>query len=169
VEHTVAIRPVLTFPHPVLLKKTVAVTEFDEALQCLIDDMFETMYAENGLGLAANQIGSSLRLFVRDTTNDRSEPRVFINPEIIESHGDITLQEGCLSFPGVYANVSRPEFITIQAMDREGNVFTYSESGYAARCVLHEFDHLEGLTLLDRLSPTKRKWALERLQKKATK
>ncbi len=162
-----AIRRVLSFPNPILLHKTKPIEVFDAALQILIDDMFETMYAENGIGLAANQVGEPLRLFVRDVSNDKSNPQVFINPLLIETSGEIILQEGCLSFPGISVQVARPEFITIEALDRHGKIFTHSESGYSARCVLHEFDHLEGITMLDRLSPTKRKLVMNQFRERS--
>lgn len=164
-----AVRTIVEFPDKCLLTAAQAVEDFDDALQILIDDMIETMRSENGLGLAANQIGVGLRIFVRENDLDRANPFIFINPEVIAQEGETILQEGCLSFPGIYVKVKRPEFVTVKALDRHGQPFELSESGYEARCVLHEIDHLNGVTFLDRLSPTKRKLALGKLKPRKKK
>lgn len=160
-----AILPIVEFPDPRLLQKTVPVAAVDDAIRGLVADMLETMYADQGVGLAANQVGVLKRIFVMDDSRDGSNPEVFINPEIVESHGEITLGEGCLSFPGIYAQITRPEFITIQALDLDGKAFTKSASDYEARCFLHELDHLNGITFLDYMTPVKRKLMLAKLQK----
>jgi len=148
---------IVEYPDPILKTSTERVTEVDEAIHRLIDDMFTTMYHASGVGLAANQIGISKRLFVMDMTKDKAVPMVFVNPKIIEQSGEICYQEGCLSFPGLYVDLVRPQKITVQALDREGHEFTFTRDDYWARCLLHEVDHLDGITFLDHFKPVKRK------------
>ena len=158
---------VLEYPDPILLEKTEPVTEFNAELQTMIDDMIETMYHDHGGGLAANQVGIQKRLFVMDASSDRSQLRVFINPEIIERDGEVNVEEGCLSFPGVSVKVKRARYIKVRAQDREGNPFEceFDDGCYAARCVQHESDHLDGVTFFDYLKPLKRQMMEKKLAK----
>ena len=114
---------ILEYPHPVLSQKTEPVTELDAELQTFIDDMIETMYHDHGGGLAANQVGIQKRLFVMDASSDRSQLMVFINPEIIERDGEVNVEEGCLSFPGVSAKVKRARYIKLRDQDCQGKTF----------------------------------------------
>ncbi|MGB5812006.1 MAG: peptide deformylase, partial [Polyangiales bacterium] len=136
------------------------VTEFDDELHTLIDDMAETMYAAPGVGLAAPQIGVSKRLFIIDVATEDDEPsdlRVFVNPEIIEADGETSFNEGCLSFPGVREDVDRAERVTVRALDRDGNPFELEADGLLAIAIQHENDHLEGKLMIDRLSVLRRR------------
>ncbi|MEN6363540.1 MAG: peptide deformylase [Rectinema sp.] len=150
---------IVTFGDPVLEKKASAVERFDEELSTLIADMFESLKRERGLGLAAPQVGKSLRLFITDVEDDK--PRVFINPEIVQtSPEEVDYEEGCLSFPGLYTNVRRPESVRIQAFGEKGRPFTIEADGLLARVILHENDHLDGKLFIDRLSPVRREKAI---------
>ena len=160
-----AILEILKHPDPRLKEKAVPVKEITQEIQVVIDDMIETMYADGGMGLAAIQVGVAQRIFVMDDSKDQTHPQVFINPEVIEKKGEIELQEGCLSFPGVFIKIKRPEFVKITAKDREGNDFEISGDDYVARCFLHEIDHLDGVTFFDYLSPLKRQMAEKKLKK----
>ena len=157
---------VVTYPDPVLKKICQPVTAFDGALQTLLDNMLETMYADNGMGLAANQVGVSKRIFIMDENPSQPNPIFFINPEIVfQSEELIDEQEGCLSFPGITVNVKRPQKVVVKAFDREGRAFLCERENYPARCLLHEYDHLEGITFFDRLSALKRKMYEKKLLK----
>ncbi len=143
---------------PVLREKTLPVKEIDGQLQQLIDDMAETMYEAKGLGLAANQVGEKLRLFVLDLKQREGSPEllVFINPEIVATEGEIYEEEGCLSIPGYSAKVKRRAKVLVRALDREGKPFEMELEGLGARAVQHELDHLEGILYVDYLSPLKK-------------
>jgi len=158
---------VVQYPDPILRKACEPVTEFDGDLQTLIDDMLETMYADAGMGIAANQVAVSKRIFIMDEhSQEAPNPIIFINPEVVDqSEDEITEDEGCLSFRGLRIMVSRPRQATIKALDRNGKEFLCEREGYAARCMLHEYDHLQGITFFDHLSPLKRKMAEKKLQK----
>lgn len=151
-----AIRPILHLPDPRLRQVAAPVTQFDDDLQQLIDDMFETMYDANGVGLAAPQIGVSLRLSVVDVTKDKSQQLVLINPEIINPVGKTTYQEGCLSVPGVYEKVERATEVTLRALDRTGKPYEMKADGLLGECFQHEIDHLNGQLFIDLLSSLKR-------------
>lgn len=159
---------ILTYPDPRLKLKAEPVAEVTESTRQLIEDMFETMYASSGIGLAATQVNVQQRVFVTDLSGKGLEKMVFINPEITHQKGECTLEEGCLSFPGVYASVTRPEKITITALNEHGQAFEKQTQDYEARCILHELDHLNGIVYFDYLSPTKRK-VLEQKMKKRLK
>lgn len=150
------IHPLVFIPHPVLLTPAEPVTRFDDALQALIDDMFETMVHAKGVGLAAPQIGVSLQLSVIDVTSDRTQPLVLINPEIVHAEGKALYEEGCLSIPGVYAKIERAMQVTLRALDRTGNPFEMHADGLLGECFQHEIDHLKGRLFIDYLSPLKR-------------
>jgi len=156
---------ILEFPDPRLRTRAVPVTRFDAALGQLIDDMFETMYAAPGIGLAATQVDVHQQLIVIDVSKDKSEPLVFINPEIIARDGVEVTEEGCLSVPGIYEEVERADRVTVRALDRHGERFERELDGIAAVCLQHEMDHLAGKLFVDYLSDLKR----ERIRKKLDK
>ena len=142
---------------PVLRKETKPVTTFDESLRTLIDDMFETMYAAKGIGLAAPQVGRLERVTVVDVDE---KPIVLVNPQIVESEGTIKGEEGCLSIPEIYADVERSARVVVNALDREGQPFTIEGRELLSRCLQHEIDHLHGKLFIDYLSVLKRKAAM---------
>ncbi|QSX30135.1 peptide deformylase [Shewanella cyperi] len=162
-----ALLKVLRFPDERLRTIAAPVTEFNEALQTQIDSMFETMYEEKGIGLAATQVDFHQRLIVMDLQDDIERPTVFINPEIIDKRGDFCNEEGCLSVPGVYAKVDRAEFVTVKAQDRHGKEFTVEADELFAICLQHEMDHLQGKLFVDYLSPLKRQRIRQKLEKAA--
>ncbi|HVT62696.1 MAG TPA: peptide deformylase [Legionellaceae bacterium] len=159
------IRKVLYLPDARLRRVSTEVTVFDEELQTLIDDMFETMYHTRGVGLAAAQIGINLRLSVVDVSSDRSQQLVLINPVIIEAIGETTYQEGCLSVPGTYDTVKRAETVTVRALDRYQQPFEMTASGLLGQCFQHEIGHMDGKLYIDLLSPLKRNMARRKLDK----
>ena len=161
-----AIRKILEFPDPRLRTRAASVDVVDKRIQTLIDDMFETMYDANGIGLAASQIDVHEQVVVIDLSNDRSAPRVFINPEI--EIIDETLEgfeEGCLSVPGFSESVERPKSIRVKALDRDGNTSEETVTGLLAVCLQHEMDHLQGKLFVDYLSPLKRQRIRQSLEK----
>ncbi|MFC3908950.1 peptide deformylase [Legionella dresdenensis] len=160
-----AIRKILYLPDPRLRLVAKPVEQFDDNLQTLIEDMFETMYDARGVGLAAPQIGVSLRLSVIDVIGDKSQQLVIANPEIIASEGTAQYQEGCLSVPSAYDTVTRAEKVTIRAQDRHGEFFEMSADGLLGECFQHEIDHLNGKLFIDLLSPLKRAMARKKLEK----
>lgn len=160
-----AILKIRYLPDEVLRQVAKPVTVFDDALQTLIDDMFETMYSVNGVGLAAPQVGVSLRLSVIDVKGDKSEQIVIINPEITEREGEAIYEEGCLSVPGAYQKVKRAKAVSISALDRLGNPFTQKADGLLGECFQHEIDHLNGKLFVDLLSPLKRNKARKQMDK----
>lgn len=154
------IRPILCYPDKRLREPGQDVEVFDEELRALVDDMAETMYAAPGVGLAAPQIGVSKRLFIIDVATDDDEPsdlRVFINPEIVETEGDTTFNEGCLSFPGAHEEVERAEKVKVRALDQDGQPFELEADGLLAIAIQHENDHLEGKLMIDHLSILRRR------------
>lgn len=162
-----AILDILEFPDPRLRTRARAVEEgdFTPAFQRLLDDMFETMYAAPGIGLAASQVDVHQRFMVIDVSEDHSQPLVFINPRIAASQGSQVHQEGCLSVPGIYADVSRHEQITLEFLDRDGKAQTMVADGLLAVCIQHEMDHLEGKLFVDYLSSLKREMVRRKLLK----
>lgn len=160
-----AIHKILYLPDPRLREISKPIVTFDEKLQTLIDDMFETMYDANGVGLAAVQIGVCLRLSVVDVGGDKKEQLVIINPEIITSEGSKEFDEGCLSVPGAYDKVIRAEKVTVRALDRQGKPFELSADGLLAECLQHEIDHMDGKLFVDLLSPLKKAMARKKLDK----
>lgn len=160
-----AVRKILYLPDSRLRTIAKPVETFDEKLQSLIDDMFDTMYHARGVGLAAPQIGVSLRLSVIDVLGDKTEQLVIINPEIISAEGEKEFDEGCLSVPGAYDKVIRAEKVTVSALDRTGKPFQVSGDGLLAECLQHEIDHLNGKLFVDLLSPLKRAMARRKLEK----
>ncbi|MCF4165832.1 peptide deformylase [Zavarzinia compransoris] len=164
-----AMRPILIAPDPRLKQKSTPVEVFDADLQCLIDDMFETMYAAPGIGLAAIQVGVAKRLLVIDISREDEEkaPRVFINPEIVwTSEGELsTYEEGCLSVPEQYAEVQRPSRVRVSYRDRDGEAHEEEMEGLLATCIQHEMDHLEGILFVDHLSLARRSMLMRKLAK----
>ena len=157
--------PIIEFPDPRLRTVARPVREVDSRIRQLIDDMFETMYEAPGIGLAATQVDVHERLLVLDVSEDKSYPMVFINPQIVESEGSQVYQEGCLSVPGIYADVTRSEKILVRALDRDGQPFEVNAEGLLAVCIQHEMDHLAGKVFVDYLSPLKRELVRKKLAK----
>jgi peptide deformylase len=154
-----AIRPILAYPDPRLREPALPVAAFDDAFKQLIEDMAETMYDAPGVGLAANQIGVSLRVFIIDIA-DEDEPsdlRVFANPEILETSGIQSWQEGCLSFPGVSEELKRAARVKVRAFDVSGQAFELEAEGLMAVAVQHENDHLNGVLMVDKFNAIKRR------------
>jgi len=160
-----AILEILEFPDERLRTVAKPVERFDGNLGRLVDDMIETMYAAKGIGLAATQVNVHRRLLVLDVSEAQDDPRVYINPEIVDSEGSETCEEGCLSVPGIYADVSRAERVQVRAFDRNGETFTEEIDGLHAVCLQHEMDHLEGKLFVDYLSPLKRRMVAKKLEK----
>ena len=163
-----ALLPILEFPDPRLRTKAVAVDParlVEPSFQQLIDDMFETMYDAPGIGLAASQVDVHQRFMVIDVSEDKSRPLVFANPEIIARQGEQVYQEGCLSVPGIFADVTRSDVITVEALDRHGKPFSLEADGVLAVCIQHEMDHLDGKLFVDYLSPLKREMVRKKLAK----
>jgi peptide deformylase len=142
---------------PVLRQHSGAVQTVDQDVRRLISDMFETMDAAKGIGLAANQVGVARRVAVVDADDDRF---VMINPRILETEGKASAEEGCLSIPDIYGDVTRPDRVVIEALDAEGNLYRKEATGLKARAIQHEIDHLDGILFLDHLSLVKRQMLL---------
>ena len=156
---------ILRFPDPRLRKVARPVDEVDDSVRRLADDMLETMYTSRGIGLAATQVNRDLRLLVMDLSEQRDDPRVLINPEIVERAGTQVCEEGCLSVPGEYAEVERAEQVRVRALDRDGESYEIEADGLLAVCIQHEIDHLDGKVFVDYLSPLKRRMIEKRLKK----
>jgi peptide deformylase len=164
---TMAILEILEFPDPRLRTIAKPVTRVDDRVKQLISDMFETMYAAPGVGLAASQINVHERIVVIDVSEDKSQPLAFINPEIsVLDDYLLEYDEGCLSVPGFYETVERPEHISVTALDRDGQSFTLKPEGLLAVCIQHELDHLNGKLFVDYVSPLKRTRIRKKLEKK---
>lgn len=157
---------ILEYPDPRLRTQAQPVTDFGAELQRQIDDMLETMYAAPGIGLAATQVDIHKRLIVIDVSEENNQPVVLINPEVLEKRGVEEMEEGCLSFPGVYAKVQRANEIKIKAQDRHGQWFEIDTGELLAVCIQHELDHIEGKLFVDYLSPLKRDRIRKQLEKK---
>lgn len=173
--------PIVTYPDPVLSAKAKAVTDFNQDLKHLVKDMLFTMYHAPGIGLAAPQVGKSIRLFVLDVDFDREEvtnssgktefrlsnfnPKVFINPIITGTSGTTVYEEGCLSVPGVYEEVKRHESVNVKYQDLEGNFHEIEAHDMMAICIQHENDHLDGVVFIERLSNLKKKFYQKKMIK----
>jgi peptide deformylase len=164
-----AILEILQYPDPRLTVPAERVEKIDAATRKLIDDMVETMYAAPGVGLAATQVDVHKQIVVIDVSDDRSDLRVFINPEITRREGAAVNQEGCLSLPGIYDNVERAESVTVTALDRNGSRFTLNASGVLATCIQHEIDHLHGRVFVEHLSDLKQNRIRAKLKKRQRK
>lgn len=157
---------ILEFPDPRLRTKAVPVEVFDEKLEALVDDMLETMYGAQGIGLAATQVNVHQRIIVIDVSDESNQPQVFINPEVeVLEGGEREYDEGCLSVPGYYETVVRPENVLIKAFDAKGKAFEIEPDGLLAVCIQHEIDHLNGKLFVDYLSPLKRQRIRKKLEK----
>jgi peptide deformylase len=156
---------ILEYPDPRLRTRAEPVGHVDDALRQLADDLIETMYAAKGIGLAATQVDVHRRLIVIDVSPGHDHPQVFVNPEIIAREGQDTLQEGCLSLPGIYDKVQRSTKIRVRALGRNGKPFEQEAQGLEAVCIQHEMDHLEGKVFVDYLSELKRLLIRRRLAK----
>jgi peptide deformylase len=163
------IRTILHYPDKRLREKGARIEQVTPEIQKLIDDMAETMYAAPGVGLAATQIGECLQLFIVDVADENapSDLRVFINPEILEKEGDITWQEGCLSFPGVQEDVDRAAQIRVKAQGRDGKWFELEAEGLLAVAIQHEYDHLQGVLMIDHMGPLKKRLTHRKMVKRA--
>jgi peptide deformylase len=164
-----AILEILQYPDSRLNTAAERVEKIDAGTRRLIDDMVETMYAAPGVGLAATQVNVHKQIVVIDVSEDRSDLRVFVNPEITRREGVAVNQEGCLSIPGVYDNVERAESVTVTALDRNGSRFTLNASGMLAACIQHEMDHLQGKVFIDYLSELKQNRVRAKLKKRQRK
>ncbi len=156
---------ILEFPDTRLRTVAKPVNNFDETLGKLVDDMLVAMYAANGIGLAATQVNQHIRLLVLDISENRDQPGTYINPEILSQDGEQVCEEGCLSVPGVFADVKRAETVRIRAQDRSGEFFEEQADGLRAVCLQHEIDHLNGRLFVDYLSPLKRRMVRKKLEK----
>ncbi|MEO6799809.1 MAG: peptide deformylase [Rhodanobacter sp.] len=156
---------ILEFPDPRLRTRAAPVNLFDAKLGQFVADLFETMYAANGVGLAATQVDVHQRVLVADMSEGRDQPLALINAQIIEKDGSQVYQEGCLSFPGLYADVTRALAVRVRAQDIEGMEIVVEAEGPLAVCIQHEIDHLDGKVFVDYLSPLKRSLLLKRLDK----
>jgi peptide deformylase len=163
-----ALLEIVKYPDPVLETAGEPVTEFDDQLRKLVADMFETMYAAPGVGLAAPQVGVSKRVFVMDCSGgkDPAQKIAMINPEIVMTEGTQAGEEGCLSFPGIFFSVTRAFRAVVRAQDENGKEFEIDGMELTARCMLHETDHCDGILFIERTSPLKREMAKRKIRKK---
>jgi peptide deformylase len=160
---------IVAYPDPVLLSvgKPVNESDFESGLVKVVENMFETMYEAGGVGLAAPQVGISKRFFVMDTRDEDGNkiPMVFINPQIIHVEGEQVGDEGCLSFPGLFQQIRRDMRVVVRAQDVSGKDFEADLTELAARCVLHETDHCDGIVFIDRVTPLKREFAKRKIKR----
>lgn len=165
-----AVRPIVIYGDPVLREVSKPVEEINGEIKDLVSDMADTLKKAQGLGLAAVQIGVLKRVFIVDLSavDINEKLRVFINPEIIETEGEIEYEEGCLSFPGIYQKITRAKHVKVRALDFNGQPFELAIEGLAARAILHEFDHLEAKLFIDYLSPLAKTMLKGRLKKLAS-
>ncbi len=161
-----ALLTILEYPDPRLRTKAQPVTVFDAALKQLVADMFETMYAAPGVGLAATQVNVHQQVLVADMSENSDQPLALINPRILEKEGIQVYQEGCLSFPGIFADVERALKVKVAAQDVDGKEAVHEIEGPLAVCIQHEMDHLAGKVFVDHLSAFKRSMLLKKLEKK---
>ena len=163
------IRTILHYPDPRLREHGVRIAEVTPEIKALVDDMAETMYAAPGVGLAATHIGVALQLFVIDIAgeDEPSDLRVFINPEILELHDTLVWNEGCLSFPGVAEEIERAARVRVRASDRNGKSFELEAEGLLAVAIQHEYDHLQGMLMIDHMGPLKKRIIQRKMQKRS--
>lgn len=162
-----AILDILCFPDPRLRNEAKPVEVVDDSIRKITEDMLETMYEAPGIGLAATQVDIAKRIVVIDVTEDQTDPKVFINPEIVEQSGIEEMKEGCLSVPGVFENVKRADVIKVKALDNNGEPFEMAAEGLMAICIQHEIDHLDGKLFVDYLSNLKRQRIRKKMEKEA--
>lgn len=160
-----AILEILEYPDPRLRTRAEPVQEVNEEIRRLADDMLETMYAAPGIGLAATQVNVHERVLVIDVSESQDDPLIFVNPEILEKDGVETMEEGCLSVPGIYETVERADRIRVRALGRDGKPFEMDVDGLKAICIQHEIDHLDGKLFVDYLSDLKRQRIRKKLEK----
>ncbi|UCH54344.1 MAG: peptide deformylase [Pseudomonadota bacterium] len=160
-----ALLTILHYPDPRLRRKAQRVERVTPEIEQLIDDMAETMYAAPGIGLAAIQVSEAKRIVVIDVSETRDQLQVFINPEVLETAGEQTLEEGCLSVPGIFDEVTRPARVRVRALDRNGEPFELAAEGLLATCIQHEIDHLDGKVFVDYLSRLKQSRIRKKLEK----
>ncbi len=156
---------IVLFPDTGLREVCKPITAMNDRLDKLIDDMFYTMYEAPGIGLAAPQIAVQERLFVCDISDDKSQPIALMNPEIIKTAGEIIWEEGCLSLPGVFAEITRPSEIIVRGMNREGKIIEIEAKDLEAICIQHEIDHLNGKMFIDHLSGLKKRRVINKFKK----
>ena len=161
-----ALLNILHYPDDRLHIKAKPVAVVDERIQRLVDDMLETMYEAHGIGLAATQVNVHERIVVIDVSEDRTEPRTFINPVIVEKRGDCESEEGCLSVPGIYDSVKRAQWVRVEALDRNGQPFVLEADDLLGICIQHEIDHLDGKVFVEHLSRLKQDRILKKLKKR---
>jgi peptide deformylase len=163
-----AIRPIVYYPDPILLRPTAEVDEIDDDIRILVQDMVETMYDEPGVGLAANQVGVGLRICVIDLSvgEEPDELKVLINPVVLETAGSQYGEEGCLSFPEITLEIERPDEVRVGALDLDGNRYVLDGRGLMARALLHEIEHLDGQVFLRNVSSLKREIVKRQIRKK---
>ncbi|MDR3410763.1 MAG: peptide deformylase [Formivibrio sp.] len=164
-----ALLNILHYPDERLHKIASQVREFGPELQQLIDDMAETMYAAPGIGLAATQVDRHIRMLIIDLSEEKNALQVFINPEILSMDGEIVGEEGCLSVPGIYEEITRAAHITVRAQDRQGKPFDLTAEGLLAICIQHEIDHLNGKVFVEKLSRLKFNRIVQKLKKEQKK
>ncbi len=162
-----AILEILHYPDPRLRNEAKPVENVDDSIRQLVSDMFETMYAAPGIGLASIQVNVPKRVIVVDVSEDHDQPLCLINPEILQSEGEETMDEGCLSVPGYYETVQRAEKIRVSALNEKGDQFEIEADGLLAVCIQHEIDHLDGKLFVDYISPLKRNRIRKKLEKSA--
>lgn len=160
-----AILHILQYPDPRLRHKALVVDKVDDSVQQLINDMFETMYDDHGIGLAATQVNVQKRIITLDLSNNQSAPQCFINPKIMSTRGTIKSDEGCLSFPGVYEKIDRAAEVTVQYLDRDGKAQEICADELLAQCLQHEHDHLDGILFIDHLSALRQSRMRKKLEK----
>ncbi|OUO91900.1 peptide deformylase [Cloacibacillus sp. An23] len=160
-----ALRTICVYPNPVLREETEEVTVFDGELKTLVADMWDTMYANDGIGLAAPQVGVSKKVIVIDYKDDKY---VLVNPKVLSAEGSVVNEEGCLSFPGIYEKVESPERMTVEYADENGETVTRELEGFIACVFSHEIDHLNGRLLIDRVSPLKRQFMKKKIARRAS-
>ena len=158
---------ILQIPHPALRKIAQPVEVVDDQIRQIASDMLETMYTDNGVGLAAIQVNIQKRIVVLDISDTRDEPHIFINPKIVSEKGRETFQEGCMSVPGFWEMVERAASVTVEALNEKGEPFTMELTGLFADCIQHEIDHLDGVLFIDHLSSFKRDRILKKFEKLA--
>ena len=157
-----AVRDIRVFPDPILREETSPIEDFGESFREILQDMWDSMLAHDGVGLAGHQVGISLKIAVIQIEENRY---VLVNPEILEERGEQVGEEGCLSFPGIFERVCRPEWVRVRALNERGEPCEIEGTGLLARALAHEIDHLRGVLLLDHLSPLKRGIIKRRLKK----
>ena len=165
---TMAVRPIVLYPDPVLLKPTDPVAAVDDEVRDLVKDMIETMYAAPGIGLAANQVGVSRQVCVVDLSvgEKEGELKVFVNPRVVSAEGSEVAEEGCLSFPDIHLDIERPFAATVEATGLDGKPFTLVATGLLARAIQHEIEHLSGRVFLQNVSPLKRELVKRQIKKR---